>query len=135
MELKQLCKWVVICGTLLIWAIKLIIRPLQIWQDASFFWGIAPNLIGSFLLPFGAYWFFSGKDFLVARFFRIRSAYDLRIFCLLGLGMLIINEYLQLLPVFGRTFDIYDMLFSFTGLLAAYFTFSRLQFKYEPQAS
>ncbi len=135
MELKQLCKWVVICGALLIWTIKLIIRPLEIWHDANFFWGIAPNLIGSFLLPFGAYWLFSGKDFLLARLFRIRSVYDLRIFCLVGLGMLIINEYLQLLPVFGRTFDIFDMVFSFAGLMVAYFTFGRLQLKYETQAS
>ena len=127
MYLKQISRTLVIVGALLIWAIKLIIRPFHFWDDVSFFLGIAPNLLGSFLIPFGAYWFFSGRDFLVARIFRIRSAYDLRLVCFLGFLMLIINEYLQLIPYFGRTFDYNDIYSSSVGLAASYFAFNKIK--------
>lgn len=134
MQLKQLSKNLVICGAILIWLIKLFVRPLHWWDDAQFFLGIAPNLLGSFLIPFAAYWLFSGRNFLLARVFKIQSAYDLRIVCLLGLGMLIVNEYLQLISFFGRTFDFNDMLFSTIGLAVSYFVFGKMQQRYETQA-
>lgn len=130
MDLKQISKRLVIVGTLLIWIIKFVVRPLSLFDDpARFFLNIAPNLFGSFLIPFGAYWLFSGKNYLVARIFRIQSAYDLRLVCVMGLGMLIVNEYLQLIPIFGRTFDFYDILSSVVGLATSYFIFSRMQQK------
>lgn len=130
MELKQISKGLIIAGTLIIWIIKFIIRPLHLVDEpGKFFLGIAPNLFGSFLIPFGAYWFFSGRQFLVARIFRIESAYDLRLVCVLGFGMLVVNEYLQLIPFFGRTFDLFDIFFSSVGLLSSYFVFGRLQSK------
>jgi hypothetical protein len=135
MELKRISKRLVIAGTLLIWIIKFIIRPLYMVHDPMlFFLGIAPNLFGSFLIPFGAYWFFSGRNFLVARIFHIRSAYDLQLVCIMGMGMLVVNEYLQLIPFFGRTFDVYDILFSSVGLLSSYFVFARVQQRYRMQA-
>jgi hypothetical protein len=134
MQLKQLSKRLVIFGTLTIWLIKLFIRPLHLREDARFFMGIAPNLFGSFLIPFAAYWLFSGKNFLLARVFRIQSTYDLRMVCMLGLGMLIVNEYLQLISIFGRTFDLYDMIFSTVGLAVSYFVFGKMQQRYETQA-
>ncbi len=128
MELKQISKWSVIAGTLLIWAIKFIIRPLHLLDEpGSFFLGIAPNLFGSFLIPFGAYWFFSGRNYMLARIFRLENVYDLRLVCILGFGMLVVNEYLQLIPVFGRTFDFNDILFSSVGLIASYIVFGKLQ--------
>ena len=128
MELKQRSKWFVITGTLLIWLIKYIIRPLDLFDGpVKFFLGIAPNLLGSFLIPFGAYWFFNGKNFLLARIFRLQTIFDLRLVCLLGFSILIVNEYLQRIPFFGRTIDYYDILFSSVGLLASYFVFGRLQ--------
>lgn len=128
MELKQISKWIVITGTLLIWVVKYFIRPMQVFDYSTrFFLNIAPNLVGSFLIPFGAYWFFSGKNFLIARIFRMECLFDLRIVCLLGFGMLILNEYLQLIPFFGRTFDYNDILFSSVGLMASCFVFNRLQ--------
>ena len=128
MDLKQISKWFVIAGTLIIWAIKYIIRPLQLFDDPiRFFLNISPNLLGSFIIPFGAYWFFSGKDFLVARIFRIECLFDLRMVCLMGFGMLVVNEYLQLIPFFGRTFDYNDILFSSVGLMVSCFVFGRLQ--------
>jgi hypothetical protein len=125
--LKSISRTFVITGTLIIWIIKFIIRPLHVWDEAGFFLGIAPNLLGSFLIPFGAYWFFSGRNFLIARIFRIQSAYDLRLVCLMGFGMLIVNEYLQLVPFFGRTFDYNDIIFSLVGLMVSHFVFGKLQ--------
>jgi hypothetical protein len=127
MYLKRVSRSIVITGTLLIWAVKLLIRPLQPWDGAGYFLGVAPNLFGSFLIPFGAYWFFSGRDYLLARIFRFRTAYDLGLVCSLGFGMLVMNEYLQLVSWFGRTFDYNDILFSSIGLLLSYFIFGRLQ--------
>ncbi|MBK6382656.1 MAG: VanZ family protein [Chitinophagaceae bacterium] len=136
MELKQISKRLIITGTLVIWAIKFIIRPMNLFDDPTrFVLNIAPNLLGSFLIPFGAYWFFSGKNFLVARIFKIETTYDLRLVCLLGFGMLIINEYLQLIPIFGRTFDLNDILFSSFGLLTSYFVFGKLQQRYQAQVN
>jgi glycopeptide antibiotics resistance protein len=128
MELKLTCKWFIVTGTLVIWAIKFIVRPMHLFDEPGrFFLNIAPNLLGSFLIPFGAYWFFSGRNFLVARLFRIECPYDLRLVCVMGFGMLVVNEYLQRIPFFGRTFDLNDIFFSSVGLLVAYFVFSRLQ--------
>lgn len=93
----------------------------------AFFLGIAPNLFGSFLIPFGAYWFFCGRNYWVARIFKIESTYDLRLVCLLGFGMLVVNEYLQKIPFFGRTFDYNDILFSSIGLLLSCMVFDKLQ--------
>lgn len=136
MELKQLSKWFVIAGTLIIWAIKFIIRPMHLFDDPMrFFLNISPNLLGSFLIPFGAYWFFSGRNYMVARIFKIESAFDLRMVCIIGFGMLVVNEYLQLIPFFGRTFDYNDILFSSVGLIAACFVFGKMQQRYHPQAA
>ena len=136
MEIKKISKQFLVAGTILIWTIKFLVRPLHAFdQPMSFFLGIAPNLFGAFLIPFGAYWLFSGKDFLMARIFRLHSNYDLRLVCLMGMGMLIVNEYLQLIPFFGRTFDVFDILFSSVGLGASYFVFGRIQQRYQVSPS
>lgn len=127
MELRNTSKWIVITGTLLIWSVKFGIRPYGEWhQPMKFLLGIAPNLLGSFLIPFGACWFFSGRDFRLARIFHIHSFATLRQVCLLGFAMLVINEYLQRIPVFGRTFDYYDLLSSAVGLVISYFTYGKI---------
>lgn len=138
MELKRVSRWVVIAGTLVIWLIKFGIRPYyDFGQPANFFFGIAPNLFGSFLVPFGAFWFFSGREFLLAKIFRIHSLADLRTVCFLGFAMLIGNEYLQLIPFFARTFDYFDIVFSVVGLSASYFAFGKIysRFIYRYQAN
>ncbi len=136
MELKQISKWFIITGTLIIWTIKFVVRPMHLFDDPTrYLLNIAPNLLGSFLIPFGAYWFFSGKNFLMARIFKIETVYDLRLVCLLGFCMLIVNEYLQLIPFFGRTFDLNDILFSSVGLAVSHFVFGKLQQRYQVQAS
>jgi hypothetical protein len=137
MELKHISKWIVITGALIIWSVKLGIRPFCYCdQSLKFLLGIAPNLIGSFLIPFGACWFFSGKEYFPARIFHIHSLPGLRLVCILGFGLLVINEYLQLIPVFGRTFDYFDIISSATGLTAAYFIygkiFTKIVYRYYP---
>lgn len=127
MYLKQISRTLIITGAFIIWAIKFFVRPFHVWEGGKFFLGIAPNLLGSFLIPFGAYWFFSGRNFFIARIFRLQSAYDLRMVCLLGFGMLIVNEYLQMIPFFGRTFDYNDIFFSSVGLMVSHFVFGKLQ--------
>lgn len=66
----------------------------------------------------------------MARIFRIHSLNDLRIVCFIGFGLLVVNEYLQLIPLFGRTFDYYDIFFSAVGLSGAYFAFGKIMSSY-----
>jgi len=120
MHLKHISKWVMIAGILLIWGVKFIIRPFVHIPDAcKLLCGIAPNLIGSFLVPFGACLFFQ-------RFFRLQSLRDLSFTCLFGLLLVIMNEYLQRIPVFGRTFDYLDIVSSVIGVCFGYWAFSGL---------
>ncbi len=120
MYLKKVSRTIVIIGTLLIWAIKFFIRPfVHIPSVIKPLAGFAPNLIGSFLLPFGACWFFQ-------RFFRFQTAADLTLTCCFGLLLVIINEYLQLIPVFGRTFDYLDIFSSVVGVFCGHLVFGKL---------
>ena len=139
MFLKNRSKFLVIAGTLLIWCIKLFIRP-YVRMDAtlSFLMGVAPNLLGSLLVPFCAYWLFSHPHFLGGRLQRVSLFSDMRIVCLTGFVLGVINEYLQRITFFGRTFDYYDILFSAVGLLGGYYSFLALQrraglMSYDPQ--
>ena len=125
-QLKKYSRIIVICGTVLIWIIKFLIRPYDLYADwLSSLIGFAPNLIGTFLLPFGAYWLFK-------KYFLLRNTYDLRVTCAFGLLLVIINEYLQLVPVFGRTFDYLDILASFAGTVIGYTVFAKLMLIYSP---
>ena len=127
MELRRISKWIVIAGALLIFLVKFVIRPMyHPGQSMNFFLGVAPNLFSSFLVPFIAFWFFSGREFLIARIFHIQSLADLRFVCLIGFVMLLVNEYFQLMPIFGRTFDYFDIIFSIIGLSASYFVFGKI---------
>lgn len=125
-QLKNYSRIIVISGTLIIWTIKFFIRPYDLYAVwLSSFIGFAPNLIGTFLLPFGAYWLFK-------KYFLLRTNYDLRITCAFGLLLVIVNEYLQLIPAFGRTFDYLDILASFIGVVIGYTVFARLMLIYSP---
>lgn len=125
--MKTHCRNWVIAGTIIIWLIKFGIRP-YFHFDAfpKFVLGVAPNLLGSFLIPFGAVWFFEGRKNFFGRFFSIQSVMELRFICITGFVLLLINEYLQLFPVFGRTFDYYDIFFSAVGLCLSYFVFGSM---------
>lgn len=128
MQLKRTSRMVMITGTLLIWAIKFIIRPgCETTGLAAFLLGIAPNLVGSFLIPFAACWFFQGRAHFLARLFSVQGVAGLRGVCVMGFGLVVINEFLQLYPLFGRTFDVNDLVFSLAGTVCSYFVFNRLQ--------
>ena len=123
MLLKNYSKWIVVAGALAIWTIKFFIRPFLHIPDAlKPIAGIAPNLIGSFLLPFCACWF-------LQKYFRLQNLQQLKTICWFGLMLVVINEYLQLIPFFGRTFDYFDILFSFIGVGIGYYIFARLLIK------
>lgn len=123
MYLKKYSKWTVVAGTLLIWTVKFIIRPyIHVPQYFQLCVDVAPNFIGSYLLPFGACWFFQ-------KYFRLQTLQQLQFACLFGLILVVIDEYIQLIPFFGRTFDYFDILFSFAGVFIGYKKFSRLMAK------
>ncbi|RYY59103.1 MAG: hypothetical protein EOO05_14360 [Chitinophagaceae bacterium] len=126
MHLKLTCRYMMITGTLLIWTIKFILRPYLMPSGVTgFLMGVAPNFFGSLLISFGAYCFFNGRTHLLARVFRLQSTQDLRFVCLMGFGLVVINEYLQLFPAFGRTFDVWDLVFSASGTILSFFAFRR----------
>lgn len=128
MQLRNYCKWVVITGTVFICIIKFAVRPfLHLDPSLKFIAGVAPNFIGAFLIPFGAYWLYTHSQFFNGRLMRFDFFSDTRIVCLFGFSLSVINEYLQLIPVFGRTFDYFDILFSALGLIGSYYGFSGLQ--------
>src|SRR5215470_16005504 len=114
MTLKHYSKYAVIMGTLVIWLVKFIVRP---YVPISFYLqplvDVMPNFIGSFLIPFGVCWFFT-------KYFRLDTLRQLRLACIFGLVLVIINEYLQLIPLFYRTFDYLDILSSFIGVYIGY---------------
>jgi len=128
MQLRNCCKWTVITGTLFIWTIKLGIRPfIHMGPAAKFIAGVAPNFIGAFLIPFAAYWLYTHTHFFNGQLMRFDFFSDTRIVCLFGFSLSLLNEYLQLIPFFGRTFDYFDILFSAIGLITSYYGFSGLQ--------
>jgi hypothetical protein len=114
MEKRDFCKWITIIGVLIIWTVKWAIRPYFHFHPAStFILGIAPNLLGSFLLPIGTSW-------LLPKYIDLQLTLVLRWFCIVCFCLLVINEYLQLIPVFGRTFDYFDIVASACGLYFSY---------------
>ena len=128
-QLKNYSRILVISGTLLIWLIKFLIRPFDLYADwLSPLVGFAPNLIGTFLLPFGAYWLFK-------KYFLMRNNYEVKLTCAFGLLLVIINEYLQLIPIFGRTFDYLDILASFVGIFIGYVVFAKMMIIFSAEVS
>lgn len=128
MQLRTFSKWMVVTGSLLIWILKLFIRPYMHMEGwLKFFCGVAPNLMGAYLVPFAAYWLYTHPGFYNGRLLRFPFFSDTRMVCLFGFSLAVINEYLQLIPFFKRTFDYYDMLFSAFGLVIACYHFTALQ--------
>jgi hypothetical protein len=114
MQVIRFCRLSVIIGTLCIWSIKWVIRPyFHFAQPGKYLLGIAPNLMGSFLLPLGCHW-------LLRKHINIFHDIQLKSFCIISFFLLVGNELLQLIPVFGRTFDYNDIGASVIGLILAY---------------
>jgi hypothetical protein len=120
MPLHLLSKRVTITLTVLVLLIKFTIRPYFYFpKPITFFLNIAPNLLGAFALLFGAFWL------LEKYFFKVQSMLQVKLVTLTFFMALIFNEYLQLIPVFGRTFDWYDIMGSAIGLSVSYSIFSK----------
>lgn len=123
MLLKNFCKHIVIIGAVIIEGIKWGVRPyFNFAQPTKFLLGIAPNLLGSFLLPFGCYW-------LLSKYINLHNNKIFKNFCAVCFCLLVINEMLQLFSVFGRTFDYSDIAASASGLIASYFFCSKYLFR------
>ncbi len=123
MRLKFFCRYAVITGAIVIEAIKWGVRPyFDFAAPTKFLLGIAPNLLGSFLLPLGCYW-------LLSKYINLFEDIQLRLFCVVCFGLLVINELLQLFPVFGRTFDYSDIAASAAGLTGSYFFCTKYLFR------
>ena len=128
MQLRTNCRNIVVVGTLLIWTIKFFVRPyLHPSGTTGFLLGVAPNLFGSFLIPFAAHWLYTQRPLNPERRLRFSILFDTRFICISGFLLLVVNEYLQLIPFFGRRFDYFDILFSAVGLLVSFYSFSFLQ--------
>ena len=121
MFIKSTCRNFLVTGTILVLIVKLWLRPyLHAHGISIYILGVFPNLMGSFLVPFGLIYFFQNKESILGRLFGIQCQGNLLQVCMLSFCMLVVNEYLQLLPIFGRTFDYADIASSFVGLLLAY---------------
>lgn len=132
MELRRSSKRIIIAGVLVIWAVKFLLRPyVQMNEVFNFMACIAPNLLGSFLVPFVAYCLYTHPRFFNGQLMRFYFFSDNRIVCLTGFSMALVNEYLQLIPLFGRTFDYYDLLFSVIGSVVAFYSFTGMQRRLE----
>lgn len=120
MDLKKYSKWIFVCGVIIIYTTKYFIRyfvPVPRFLQPIV--DVTPNFVGCFLLPFGAYLF-------TRRYINVQQPHVLKLFCVSGLILVIINEYLQKISVFGRTFDYLDILASFPGIIAGYIVFVKL---------
>jgi hypothetical protein len=134
MQLRTYCKWITLAGVVLILIVKIFLRPyIHVHGIARLTLGVAPNFLASFFMPFGAFWLYSHPQFCNGSLLRYNFFSNIKITCLFGFFLIVVNEYFQLLPVFGRTFDVYDILFSAIGYLLSYYSFSLLQryFSYE----
>lgn len=112
-------KWILITGLCLIVLVKFFIRPfVSVPPEFYLYRDVAPNLISAFLIPFGA-------DLFLKRWVPIFDKRFVLLICLLGLIVITLNELAQLFPVFGRTFDYYDLIFSLIGVSIGYLVFTR----------
>ena len=101
---------------MIILLLKTFIRPYYLHAPEAliFLMGIFPNLAGSFLLPVGITMFEKGM-------FIFFDAKMIIVYCVTCFAALVANEYLQLIPFFGRTFDYFDILASMAGILIGYY--------------
>ena len=116
-----------VVGIILIVLVKFIFRSYYHYSPLlDLLLNISPNLIGSFLLPFGAYTFFK-------KYFIFQTRHQVLLVCILGFCLVVVNELLQLIPFFKRTFDILDIVFSVLGISLGYIVFCKKMQQYPSQ--
>jgi hypothetical protein len=123
---------VVFFCTVIIVFIKYYIRPYVHLNNVNqFLVNVLPNFIGAFLFPFALIICFTVLNYF--RKIKIYPASHCKTLCIGSFAILIVNEYLQLIPFFRRTFDYYDIVFSVLGLCLAYLCMQKVRvFKVAP---
>jgi glycopeptide antibiotics resistance protein len=117
--MEQNKKWILLIGLCLIALVKFFIRPfITIPSELFLCRDVAPNLISAFLIPFGA-------DLFLKRWVQLIEKRNVLFICAVGLIVITLNELAQLFPVFRRTFDYFDLVFSFIGVSIGYLVFTR----------
>lgn len=117
--MQQHKRWILIIGLFLIVLVKFIIRPfVAVPPSLGLYRDVAPNLISSFLIPFGA-------DLFLKRWIQLIDKRSVLWLCIAGLVIISLNEIAQLFPVFRRTFDYFDLVFSLIGVSLGYLVFTR----------
>lgn len=116
--MQQYKRWILVIGIIFILLVKFIIRPFIVVPSSLFlFRDVAPNLICAFLIPFGA-------DLFLKKWISLTAKRNVFLVCLLGLVVITFNELAQLFPVFRRTFDYFDLVFSMIGVTLGYLVFT-----------
>jgi hypothetical protein len=117
--MQQNKKLILLVGLILILVVKFIIRPFVLVPPTfHLFQDVAPNLISAFLIPFGA-------DVVLKRWIPMAEKGIVFWVCLGGLMIITLNELAQLFPVFRRTFDYNDLVFSIIGVGFGYLIFTK----------
>ena len=117
MQKKKLLIFII--GALLILIVKFYVRAyLKVPASLALARDVAPNLLSAFILPFGV-------DLFFKRWIAILNKKTLLQVCLGGLLFLVCNEIAQLFPIFRRTFDFYDILFSCIGIALSYIFYQK----------
>lgn len=115
--MRQYKRWILLTGLLLIVLVKFIIRPyIAVPASLLIYRDVAPNLISAFLIPFGA-------DLFLKKWVLLVKKTDVLRICLFGLLVITLNEIAQLFPIFKRTFDYFDIVFSLIGVGIGYLVF------------
>lgn len=117
--MEQNKKWIVFVGCVLIVIVKFIIRPfVSVPPVLTLYRDVAPNLISAFLIPFGA-------DLFLRKWVQLVDKRAVMWVCVSGLAIITCNEMAQLFPIFRRTFDYFDLVFSLFGVGIGYLVFTR----------
>lgn len=87
--------------------------------------GVAPNCLAGFGFPFLLNRLHAWRLGLPRWWPALHTGAALQRALLWGWLALFVNELFQLLPVFGRTFDYWDLVFSGIGLLAGQWVYQR----------
>ena len=106
-------------GSFLILFVKFYVRTfLKVPPVFALVRDVAPNLLSAFIMPFGI-------DLFLKRWAPLVNNKALAQACLAGLLFLTCNELAQLFPVFRRTFDPYDILFSCFGMSLSFLVYKK----------
>ncbi len=117
--MQQNKRWILIIGFALIMLVKFVIRPfVAIHSGLYLYRDVAPNLISAFLIPFGA-------DLFLKRWILLIEKRVVFWICASGLLIIVLNEMAQLIPVFRRTFDYFDLVFSLIGVSIGYLVYTK----------